>query len=214
MTKKIVEQVKGFRDDTPENRKEASFSPVNGLRIFETPTAYVSEDNKIMLRKVLGGRVMAEEEIARLLQGETLGPWGDFRSKRGRPFTASLRLTNNKIEFLFADSTDNLDIEEIKKGTPLGRSPLDDTLVYETPAGYLSESALAGDKERGLRFSKMILQKKIEPTNISQLLDKGKTELIKGFISKRKRPFDAYLLLDKKGKLTFEFPPRKSRKKK
>ncbi len=214
MTRKIVEQVKGFRDDTPDNRREASFSPVGDMRIFETPTAYVSEDNKIMLRKVLGGRVMAEEEIVRLFKGETLGPWADFRSKRGKPFTASLRLKNNKIEFIFADSTENLDLEAIKKNPPLGRSPLDGTPVYETPAGYLSESALEGDRDKGLRFSKMILKRRIDPVHITQLLEKGKTELIKGFISKRKRPFDAYLLLDKKGKLTFEFPPRKSRKKK
>jgi len=42
----------------------------------------------------------------------------------------------------------------------------------------------------------------------------GKTELINGFISKKKRPFDAYLLLDEKGKLGFEFPPRKKRARK
>jgi DNA topoisomerase-3 len=43
------------------------------------------------------------------------------------------------------------------------------------------------------------------------LLTQGKTELIKGFISKKKRPFDAYLLMDAKGKVTFEFPPRKGK---
>ena len=55
----------------------------------------------------------------------------------------------------------------------------------------------------------MILSKQIDQKHIVQLLKEGKTELIKGFISKRKKPFDAYLLLDGKGKLTFEFPPRK-----
>ena len=42
-------------------------------------------------------------------------------------------------------------------------------------------------------------------------LEAGKTELIPGFISKKKRPFDAYLLLSKSGKVTFEFPPRTPR---
>jgi len=46
------------------------------------------------------------------------------------------------------------------------------------------------------------------------LLTDGKTELITGFISKKKRPFDAFLLLDKKGKITFEFPPRVKKEKK
>ena len=44
--------------------------------------------------------------------------------------------------------------------------------------------------------------------HIRQLLASGRTELITGFISKKKKPFDAYLLLDAKGKLSFEFPPR------
>jgi DNA topoisomerase-3 len=44
------------------------------------------------------------------------------------------------------------------------------------------------------------------------MLSEGKTELLSGFISKKKRPFDAYLLLSKTGKITFEFPPRTPRK--
>jgi len=64
-----------------------------------------------------------------------------------------------------------------------------------------------------LRISRTILSKEITADNIRQLLTKGKTELIEGFISKKRRPFDAYLLLDNKGKISFEFPPRKSKRK-
>jgi len=50
------------------------------------------------------------------------------------------------------------------------------------------------------------------------MLTAGKSDLLEGFISKRnKRPFAAHLTLDltnKTGKLGFEFPPRKSAKKK
>jgi DNA topoisomerase-3 len=164
-----------------------------------------------MIRKVLGGRVMDEDEVVRLIRGETIGPYDDFRSKKGKPFTASVRLNNSKVEFLFADSTDQLDVEEIKQQKSLGRSPIDETEVFETPAAFMSESALEGDRERGLRISKMILGRRIDQDHIEQLLSKGKTDLITGFISKKKRPFDAYLLLDGKGKLGFEFPPRKRR---
>ena len=79
---------------------------------------------------------------------------------------------------------------------------------------FMSESALSGDRDKGLRIGKIILGRHIDPDYISQLLSKGRTELINGFISKKKRPFDAYLLLDDKGKLTFEFPPRKKRARK
>lgn len=69
-------------------------------------------------------------------------------------------------------------------------------------------SALDGDQKKGLRISKIILGRRLDPDHIRQLLAHGRTELITGFISKKKKPFDAYLLLDAKGKLSFEFPPR------
>ncbi len=206
MTSSIVAKVKNG-DET--KLKEAPFSPLNGTKFYESATAYESEDKKILIRKVLGGRIMDAEEVVSLIKGETIGPFADFRSKKGKPFTASVRLNNSKIEFLFADSTEQLDIKEITKQQPLGISPVDQTKVYETPAAFMSESALGGDTKKGLRISKMILGRRIDPDHIEQLLNNGKTDLINGFISKKKRPFDAYLVLDDKGKLGFEFPPRK-----
>ncbi len=210
-TAEIVTKVKG--GDGPV-RREAPFSPVEDRRFYETATAYESEDNTLMIRKVLGGRIMEEEEIVRLIRGETLGPYSDFRSKKGKPFTASVRIRESKVDFQFADSTADLDLAEIKKQEPLGLSPVDNTRVYETPMAFMSESAIEGDKKKGLRIGKIILGRRIDPDYIEQLLTNGKTELINGFISKKKRPFDAYLLLDHKGKLSFEFPPRKKRARK
>ncbi len=206
-TSTIVEKVKAGGPA----RQEASFSPVEGKRFFETTTAYESEDRKLIIRKILGGRIMEEEEIVCLIKGETVGPYTDFRSKKGKPFTASVLIKDSKVSFQFADSTDNLDLEAIKEQKSLGRSPIDQTEVYETPMAYMSEAALAGDQKNGLRIGKIILERAISPEHIRQLLTEGKTELINGFISKRKRPFDAYLLIDGKGKVTFEFPPRKAR---
>ncbi|MCW5199854.1 topoisomerase C-terminal repeat-containing protein, partial [Desulfobulbus sp. F1] len=182
-----------------------------GSVFFETANAYESEDRRLRVRKVLGGRVMREEEIVRLLKGETVGPHSDFRSKAGKPFTASVALKDGKVTFQFPDSTDNLDVEGIKKQEPIGLSPVDKTPVFETPMAYLSASALSGDQKQGLRIGKTILERAISPEHVRQLLTQGKTELIKGFISKKKRPFDAYLLIDAKGKVTFEFPPRKGK---
>ncbi|MDW7772550.1 MAG: DNA topoisomerase III [Desulfobulbaceae bacterium] len=208
VTRTIVDKIKKYKEDKV-TIPEAPFSPVNGRRFYEDATAYISEDQKIKLRKILGGRVMNPDEIVALLKGETLGPFADFRSKQGKLFTASIKMTNNKIEFIFPDSNGQLDTDEIRKGEPVGISPIDRTPVYDTPAAYISASALDGDQKNGLRISKMILGRTIEKDHIVQLLENGKTELIRGFTSKRKKPFDAYLLLDAKGKITFEFPPRK-----
>ncbi|PHR30114.1 MAG: DNA topoisomerase III [Desulfotalea sp.] len=211
MTQHIIDQVKNFEAD--EVRPEAPFSPVNDIHMFSSPTAYISEDEKISIRKILGGRMLPDEDVVALLKGETIGPYSDFRSKRGKPFTASVRLVNNKIEFMFADSMADLDIEAVKKTVPLGLSPIDNTKVFETPMAFISESALDGETKKGLRISKIILSKEISAENIEQLLSNGKTELITGFISKRRKPFDAYLILAKNGTVSFEFPPRKSKRK-
>ncbi|WP_028585602.1 DNA topoisomerase III [Desulfogranum mediterraneum] len=208
MTSTIVGKVKSGEESST---KEAPFSPLDGRRFFETATAFESEDKKLVIRKVLGGRVMSEAEIVELISGKTLGPFADFRSKKGKPFTAAVRIANSKVEFLFADSTDELDLEAIRQQEPLGLSPVDQTRVFETPVGFLSDSALEGDRKKGLRISKMILGRRLDRDHIEQLLNQGKTELITGFISKKKRPFDAFLLLDNKGKISFEFPPRRKR---
>lgn len=212
-TSTIIDKIKNFREDG-EAKHEAPFSPVNDKRYFETPSAYISEDEKTILRKVIGGRIMRPEEIVALLQGKTLGPFSDFRSKKGKPFSASIKMMNGRIEFIFPESDNQLDVEAIKQSEPLGFSPIDKTPIFDTPAAYISESALNGDQKNGLRISKIILSRQIEAKHMKQLLEDGKTELIEGFISKRKKPFDAYLLLDGKGELTFEFPPRKKRSKK
>ena len=113
LTEQITERIKNF--DDRQTRKAAPFSPVNGMRWFETPTSFISEDEAIVIRKILGGRIMQDSEIVALIKGETIGPYSDFRSKKGKPFVASVRLKNNKVDFLFAESTDGLDIESIKK---------------------------------------------------------------------------------------------------
>ncbi len=213
ITSHIIDQIRNF--DKQEIKEEASFSPVNGVKIFSAPTAFVSEDQKQSIRKILGGRILSEEDVVALFEGKTIGPYSDFRSKKGKLFTASVRLVNSKIEFLFADSNDDLDIDAIKKSEILGKSPIDNTNVFATPMAYMSESSLEDSKDtKGLRISRIILSKEIEEKHIKQLLTGGKTELIKGFISKKRRPFDAYLVLSKAGKVSFEFPPRKSRSKK
>ena len=209
-TRTIVEKIRNYMAGR-KSRPEAPFSPVNNMRFFSTATMYISEDNAVRIRKVLGGRVMREEEIAALIRGETIGPFDDFRSKQGKLFTAALTMKEGKVEFIFPENGGELDTEQIKQTEPLGLSPIDNTPVFDTPAAFMSESALNGDQDKGLRISKVILGRRIDREAIVQLLEKGRTELISGFVSKKKKPFDAYLLLDDRGKLSFEFPPRRKR---
>ncbi|SHG27168.1 DNA topoisomerase-3 [Fibrobacter sp. UWCM] len=200
MTKNMVKNIKGFKEENTTG--EAKFSPVNGKKVFETVSRYTTEDG-IVIRKMIGGKHLSDEEIVELLTKRKIGPLPGFRSKRGAEFTAVLIINDqNKIEFKFEEKP-----EEIEIGEKVGKSPIDNTDVFETLTGYVSQSYI-DKKPSGLNLPKVLLGKEIPMEAIQKLLAGEKTELIKGFRSnKTRRLFDAYLTLEK-GKLKFDFPPR------
>ena len=200
MTKNMVKNIKGFKEENTTG--EAKFSPVNGKKVFETVSRYTTEDG-IVIRKMIGGKRLSDEEIVELLTKRKIGPLTGFRSKKGAEFSAVLTINaQNKIEFVFDEKP-----EEIEIGAKVGQSPVDGTDVFETLTGYVSQSYI-DKKPSGLSLPKILLGKEIPPEEIKNLLDGKKTALIKGFRSnKTRRLFDAYLMLEK-GKLKFDFPPR------
>ena len=200
MTKNMVKNIKGFKEENTTG--EAKFSPVNGKKVFETVSRYTTEDG-IVIRKIIGGKHLSDEEIVELLTKRKIGPLTGFRSKRGAEFTAVLIINDqNKIEFKFEEKP-----EEIEIGEKVGKSPIDNTDVFETLTGYVSQSYI-DKKPSGLSLPKVLLGKEIPLEEIKKLLAGEKTALIKGFRSnKTRRLFDAYLTLEK-GKIKFDFPPR------
>jgi DNA topoisomerase-3 len=55
---------------------------------------------------------------------------------------------------------------------------------------------------------KVVANKKLSESQVKKLMNEKKTELIKGFKSKAGKPFEAYLIMSKEGKVEFEFLPR------
>ncbi|MFD2270268.1 topoisomerase C-terminal repeat-containing protein [Undibacterium arcticum] len=56
------------------------------------------------------------------------------------------------------------------------------------------------------------MQQEILPEQMAKLLNEGKTDLLPGFISQRtRRPFKAFLVKGKDGKISFEFEERKAK---
>jgi DNA topoisomerase-3 len=76
---------------------------------------------------------------------------------------------------------------------------------------YICEKAA---KRQGCAFrtGKIILQRSIEKEQVQKLLTNGRTDLLDKFISKKGRPFKAFLVVGKEGKVGFEFEPRKEKK--
>ncbi|MCL2282132.1 MAG: DNA topoisomerase III [Fibromonadales bacterium] len=201
LTSQMVEKIKNFKES--DTKKEA-VAEAAGQQIHETVSNYET-DSGVRIRKILGGRHMSLAEVAELLEKKKLGPLEGFRSKKGKEFSAALILNEkNKIEFVFEDlsATENLDFSTM---TPIGNSPVDGAPVYETLTAFVSGT--------GLRVTKSILGKTLSSEHIKAMLSGEKTELIKGFRSaKTRRLFDAFLKMDKKGKLSFEFPPSQGKR--
>jgi DNA topoisomerase-3 len=173
------------------------------------------------MTKVPGGRQFEIEEVEELLTKRTIGPLQGFRSKMGRPFAAILRIArdeeihNYKLEFDFGQ-----DQEEGEEGegvdftgqTPLGPCPKCNGGVYEMGLAYVCEHQVAKPKTCDFRSSRIILQQEIVPEQMAKLLNDGKTDLLPGFISQRtRRPFKAFLVRGKDGKIGFEFEERKGK---
>ena len=75
---------------------------------------------------------------------------------------------------------------------------------------YICERSQSAKRPCKFRLSKTILGRDISKEQVQKLLATGKTDLLDGFISKRGRPFSAYLKLED-GKVGFEFPEKIAR---
>jgi len=78
-----------------------------------------------------------------------------------------------------------------------------------TEAAFFCEHVPA--KACTFRMGKTILQQAIPPEQVVKLCTTGKTDLLKRFISKKGRPFSAFLKLEG-DKVGFEFEPRPAKK--
>lgn len=91
------------------------------------------------------------------------------------------------------------------KTSELGPCPVCAAEIKDFPKSY----SCSRWKE-GCLFTiwKVVAKKKLSETAIKQLMKDKKTSLIKGFKSKAGKPFEAYLTMNKEGKVEFEFLPR------
>jgi DNA topoisomerase-3 len=73
---------------------------------------------------------------------------------------------------------------------------------------YICEKAVGASRACDFRSGKIILQRPIEVEQMKKLLNEGKTDLLHRFISKKGRPFSAFLVKGPDNKVSFEFAPK------
>jgi DNA topoisomerase III len=234
----VVGKAKSYSEATQEVKDTDIVCPSDGKTLQETVRAYKSQDGTVAIYKSMAMRLLTLDEVRQLVEKGQVGPLDNFRSKKGRPFSAILRMEEGKVKFVFdnsrpqapalnADGTPVLDENgeplapsapaaplELDKLTVVGVSPRDGTNMYEAPNAFVSESYAKGDRENGLRISRKILGKTIPTEEAKKLFANGETGILDGFVSNRThRSFRAILVLDvKKGGISFKFPPREPSK--
>jgi len=214
MTREIVEKARQFESDTvPGDYTSLKVPcPKCGGEIKENYKKFQCSKCDFSLWKIVAGRQMENSEVEELIANKVVGPLQGFRSKMGRPFAAVIKMSPDfKPEFDFGQDQANPDgtTQEVDftGQESLGKCPKCGGKVFETSMAYTCEKATGGAKTCDFRSGKIILQRPIDRAQMVKLLETGKTDLLDKFISKKGRPFKAYLV-NKAGKTTFEFEER------
>ncbi|CAF0689580.1 DNA topoisomerase 3 [Candidatus Methylacidithermus pantelleriae] len=217
LTQQVVAKAKGFLEKGTYYRSFAGRSPLDGSPMVETLEDYRTLDGSYRLPKYIAGRPLEPDEALALLERGRVGPLRGFRSRKGKPFEAVVRLApGGKVELEFPSQPEDPtkgDSQALPEGDPLGFCPVDGSPVFETASDYRCQKATQGGEGCSFRLSKQILGRPIPREQVKKLLEEGKTDLLAGFYSqKRRRKFRAQLVW-KDGKLGFVFPESFRRKK-
>jgi DNA topoisomerase-3 len=203
--------------------------PKCGARVFDAGMNYICEkatgaDRSCKFRtgKIILQQEISPEQVKKLLaEGKTDLLTKFISKKNNRPFKAFLIIKDGGTAFEFPQRERKT---KVKGGTPkaplpkmdftgkepLGKCPKCGGKIFDTESGYLCEKSQADAKPCRFKINREILQQPIEPAQAQKLLAAHKTDLLDQFISKAGKAFPAYLVMDGKGKVTFEFPPREN----
>jgi DNA topoisomerase III len=219
LTREIVEKVRNFRGEEIHGEYatiDAKCPNCGSGPIKEDYKTFRCQNCDWLMWKTMASRQFTPEEVAELLSKGRVGPLRGFRSKMGRAFEATVKLgEDKKPQFDFGENGLNgeIQIDKSKHGA-IGLCPVcHKGQVFAAERVYVCENAVASPKTCSFRLGKTILQREIPLEQVQKLIATGKTDLLRKFISKKGRPFSAYLKLDK-GKVVFEFEPRKPAAKK
>jgi DNA topoisomerase-3 len=181
----------------------------------ESFKAYECKACGLLVWKTMAGRELEREDVQALLEKGSVGPLEGFRSKMGRPFSAVVKLDaefKQSFDFGTNDSGAPGEAPDFSTAPVIGECPVcKKGKVHDIGAAFVCEHQPS--KACNFRMGKVILQREIPTEQVLKLLETGKTDLIPKFISKKGRPFSAFLKLEG-GKVGFEFEPRKPAAKK
>jgi len=208
-TEEIVDKAKNFSGESVEGQftdLDAKCPKCGAVGFKETYKTYECKACAHLIWKNMAGRELERLEVKSLLEAGRIGPLEGFRSKLGRPFSAVVKLdADSKQTFDFGDSLESaqaLDFSVLPLIAPCPACQAGN--VHDTGNAYQCSNV----GKCKLRMGKSICQREIPREQVIKIIETGKTDLLPRFISKKGKPFSAYLKLEG-DKIVFEFEPRK-----
>jgi DNA topoisomerase-3 len=215
MTRHMVEQAKSHRGETISGDFSMlkALCPKCGGVVHETYKKFQCQKCDFALWKILAGRQFEIAEMEALITKREIGPLQGFRSKMGRLFDANIKLTDElEMKFDFGNNGEEMAEEVDFSGQEaLGKCPRCGSRVFDHGMSYTCEKAVGTGRSCDFKTGKIILKRPIEREQVAKLLRTGRTDLLTKFISKKGRPFSAYLVAGADGKVGFEFEPRQTK---
>ena len=201
--------------------------PKCGANVFDAGMNYVCEKQAgaqksctFRTGKIILQQEIPPEQIRKLLaEGKTDLLKNFISNKTNRKFEALLIVKDGKTAFEFpprerkarsksAGPKEPLPKVDFTGKAEVGKCPKCGGKIFDTEAGYICEKSQADAKPCRFKINREILQQPIGSDQARKLLSARKTDLLEKFISKAGKPFPAFLVMDKKGKVTFDFPER------
>jgi DNA topoisomerase-3 len=200
--------------------------PKCGGRVFDGGMNYLCENATGAAKtctfktgKIILQQPIETAQVKKMLETGKTDLLTKFISKKNnRAFKAFLVIKDGGTAFEFAprepkvgkskDGTPPLPKIDFTGKEPIGKCPKCGGKIFDTEQGYICENSQLDAKACKFKIGKTILEQPIELAQAQKILADGKSDLLDKFISKAGKPFPAYLVMDAKGKITFDFPPR------
>ena len=187
--------------------------PLCGGDIVQTPFGFgcanYAKDNPESCRFSIGKmaeKTLTEANVKELLTNGRTGTLRGFKSKSGKKFDARVALARDeagKVTGLKFDFTD-LEAPRVKDV----KCPLCGGAIVKTMFGYGCAN-YSKDNPQSCRFSiGRIAGVTLKEAQVKELLLRGRTEVISGFVAKTGMKFDAPLKLTEQGQVAFDFPEK------
>ena len=187
--------------------------PLCGGEIVQTPFGFgcanYSKDDPESCRFSIGKmaeKSLTESQVKELLTNGRTGTIRGFKSKTGKKFDARVALNRDEGGKVTGLKFDFTDLEPVKVKDV--KCPLCGGEIIQTPFGYGCANYSKVNPESCKFAIGTIAGVKLKEAQVKELLLRGKTEVIKGFIAKTGMMFDAPLKLTPEGQVTFDFPEK------